>query len=130
MSKKKVVKDVKVDVKSVTSIKCVVCGEIKAVRPDVFLQRVKNFGSVERLLQNYKCQRCRNGQVKRGIQCVRCKEIKAVRKDVYLKRIVRAGSEESLIKSYLCRKCRKVVKHEQKKLVRRVNGSNNKAVFS
>lgn len=100
-------------IKSRTSIKCSKCGTIKAVRKEVFLQRVEKFGSVGKLIANYKCQQCRNG-AKHGIQCIRCEEIKAVRKDVYQQRVKRYGSEEKLLASYLCRRCRRVVKHEQK----------------
>jgi len=100
-------------VKGQTSIQCSKCGTIKAVRREVFLQRVEKFGSVGRLIANYKCQQCRNS-AKHGIQCVRCEEIKAVRRDVYQQRVERYGSEEKLLAIYLCRRCRKIVKHEQK----------------
>ena len=99
---------------SMNSIMCVQCKEIKAVRKDVFLARIKKYGSVEKLLKAYRCQRCRNGTAKRGIQCSKCKEIKAVRKDVYKQRIERYKSEEELLKRYLCRKCRKIVKHQKR----------------
>jgi len=38
---------------SKTSIKCVVTGKTKAVRPDVYEQRVKKYGSEDDMLQNY-----------------------------------------------------------------------------
>ena len=96
-----------------TSIKCTKCGDIKAVRREVFLKRIERFGSIGKLIANYRCQKCRNG-AKNGIQCVRCREIKAVRRDVYKIRVERYGSEKNLIARYLCRKCRKIIKHESK----------------
>ncbi|KKN44326.1 hypothetical protein LCGC14_0694280 [marine sediment metagenome] len=100
-------------VKGQTSIQCSKCRDIKAVRREVFLKRIEKFGSVGKLIANYKCQKCRNG-AKNGIQCVQCKEIKAVRRDVYKKRIEWYGSEEKLVAKYLCRKCRRIAKHEKK----------------
>ena len=102
------------EVKNFTSIRCAKCGDIKAVRKEVFLKRAEKFGSIETLLKRYKFRYCRKGQAKSGIRCSKCGDVKGVRKDVYQQRIVRYGTEENLLAKYLCRKCRKIVKHNKK----------------
>ena len=40
-------------------VRCVECGEEKAVRPDVYQKRIEKFGSEENLLNGYLCLKCR-----------------------------------------------------------------------
>jgi len=40
-------------------IKCVKCGKVCGVRPDIRAQRVKKFGSEKALVEGYLCRTCR-----------------------------------------------------------------------
>ena len=44
---------------SKSKIKCVDCGKVVGVRPDVREQRVLKFGSEKELIANYICRECR-----------------------------------------------------------------------
>ncbi len=44
---------------SKSKITCTKCGEVKAVRPDVFDKRVEKYGSEEKLRAGYLCLKCR-----------------------------------------------------------------------
>jgi len=45
--------------KGVNTCLCSKCGQEKAVRPDVYEQRIKKFGSEENLRKSYLCMQCR-----------------------------------------------------------------------
>lgn len=45
-----------------SKIKCTRCNNRYGVRPDVYLARIKKFGSEEELLANYTCRRCQKAQ--------------------------------------------------------------------
>jgi hypothetical protein len=47
------------NIQNVNRMMCVQCKRWVAVRSDIFNLRVRNFGSVEKLLMNYKCRECR-----------------------------------------------------------------------
>ena len=100
---------------SKTEIRCSKCMKLKSMRPDVFKVRVKKFGSVQKLIKNYKCRVCREKKLNNKIACSMCHELKGVRTDVYKQRIKRYGSEEKLKENYKCRKCRKIDKRLRKK---------------
>lgn len=40
-------------------IKCSACKKSKGVRPDVLQKRIKDYGTLENLLETYECQKCR-----------------------------------------------------------------------
>ncbi len=44
---------------TMSSIVCSVCKEKKGVRPEIYKQRIKKFGSEEKLLKEYVCRDCR-----------------------------------------------------------------------
>ena len=41
------------------SVKCSVCGEIKAARKEIYDKRVAKFGSVEEMNKSYVCRKCK-----------------------------------------------------------------------
>ena len=56
---KEEVKEVKEKKPSKSKITCTDCGEVKAVRPEVFDKRVEKYGSEEKLRAGYLCLKCR-----------------------------------------------------------------------
>jgi len=40
-------------------IACIKCGQVKAVRPEVYQARVEKYGSEEKLQRSYLCMKCR-----------------------------------------------------------------------
>lgn len=46
------------------TVRCSVCGKNKAVRPDIYEERVKKFGSVEKLNKKYVCRDCKHKEKK------------------------------------------------------------------
>lgn len=39
--------------------RCSMCGDIKAVRRDVYKKRIERYGTEKQLLKTYKCRKCR-----------------------------------------------------------------------
>ncbi len=47
------------EVRKINRIKCTVCGSVKGVRPEIVMQRIVTYGSLEELLAKYECMQCR-----------------------------------------------------------------------
>jgi hypothetical protein len=60
---KKEVKEKKPKIKKINPkakyVKCCKCGELRFTRPEVYEQRIKKFGSEEKMQKEYVCRSCR-----------------------------------------------------------------------